>query len=159
MAYRTGVAALLATALLAGTAAAQSGQSVNPSPMPPGSRAGDAPGMGSIGAQSQGGVAAQPAQPAPTPGAPPATGALAPSTQADIARGTIPPSATTGATSNAASPMASEEQARTRLSAAGYTDVRELQRNPDGTWRGRAMRDGQQISVMLDQQGQVTAIQ
>jgi hypothetical protein len=158
MAYRTGVAALLATALLANTAGAQTGQAVNPSPMPPGSRAGDAPGMGSIGAQSEGGVAGQPAPRNPDAGTPGGTGAMAPSAQPDVARGTAPAPATGSAATATARPAMTEEQARTQFAGAGYTDVRDLQRNPDGGWRGRAMRDGQQISVMLDPSGQVTAV-
>uniref|UniRef100_UPI0022EB606E hypothetical protein n=1 Tax=Falsiroseomonas oryzae TaxID=2766473 RepID=UPI0022EB606E len=69
------VAASVAAALgLAGAALAQpstpqqpTGQQVNPSPMPPGSRAGDAPGMGSTGAAAAQGAPTRDANPSPMP--------------------------------------------------------------------------------------------
>ncbi len=92
------------------------GQQVNPSPMPPGSRAGSAPGMNSPGAAADRGAPAAQANPSPmppgstagtapgmNPGAAPAgtaqggtadrgtvggTGAQAPSGQPDVGRGT-----------------------------------------------------------------------
>jgi hypothetical protein len=50
-----------------------------------------------------------------------------------------------------------EEQARERITSAGYTDVTALSRAEDGTWRGGAMMSGQSQTVVLDYQGNVTA--
>ncbi|MFC4166975.1 PepSY domain-containing protein [Teichococcus aestuarii] len=48
-----------------------------------------------------------------------------------------------------------EGQARSRIEAAGYTDVQGLQKDDKGVWRGRAMRNGQTAEVGLDFQGNV----
>lgn len=49
-----------------------------------------------------------------------------------------------------------EQQARERISAAGYLDVSGLALGEDGIWRGTAMMAGQSQSVELDYQGNVT---
>ena len=49
-----------------------------------------------------------------------------------------------------------EEQARGRISEAGYTDVTALTQTPDGAWQGMATMNGQQMSVIVDYQGNVT---
>ncbi|MFC3125641.1 hypothetical protein ACFOD4_11245 [Pseudoroseomonas globiformis] len=48
-----------------------------------------------------------------------------------------------------------EGQARSRIEAAGYTDVQELRQDDQGVWRGKAMRNGTQSDVGLDFQGNV----
>jgi len=50
-----------------------------------------------------------------------------------------------------------EGQARGRIEAAGYSGVAGLEKDDQGIWRGRAMRNGAQASVALDYQGNVTA--
>jgi hypothetical protein len=50
-----------------------------------------------------------------------------------------------------------EEQARDRIIAAGYSDVSGLALGEDGVWRGSAMVTGQTQDVALDYQGNVTA--
>lgn len=50
-----------------------------------------------------------------------------------------------------------EDQARDRITAAGYTDVTALTKAEDGTWRGNAMMSGQSHAVIMDYQGNVTA--
>lgn len=50
-----------------------------------------------------------------------------------------------------------EGQARSRLEAAGFSDIAELQKDDQGIWRGRGSRNGQQVSVALDFQGNVTS--
>ncbi len=50
-----------------------------------------------------------------------------------------------------------EAQARGRIEAAGFTGISELRKDDQGIWRGRAMRGGQQTSVALDYQGNVSA--
>lgn len=50
-----------------------------------------------------------------------------------------------------------EDQARERITTAGYTDVTSLAKVDDGTWRGSAMMGGQSQTVILDYQGNVIA--
>ena len=50
-----------------------------------------------------------------------------------------------------------EGQARSRIEAAGFSNVTELQKDDQGIWRGRGMRDGQQVSVALDFTGGVSS--
>jgi len=48
-----------------------------------------------------------------------------------------------------------EGQAKSRIEAAGFTNVSDLQKDDKGIWRGRAQHGGQQVSVALDYQGNV----
>lgn len=48
-----------------------------------------------------------------------------------------------------------EGQARSRIEAAGFSNVEELRKDGNGVWRGRAMRGGQQVEVGLDYRGNV----
>lgn len=50
-----------------------------------------------------------------------------------------------------------EEQAKSRIADAGYTDVSDLKLDDKGLWRGTAMKDGASVSVALDYQGNVTS--
>lgn len=50
-----------------------------------------------------------------------------------------------------------EGQARSRIEAAGFSDVTELQKDDQGIWRGQGKRNGQQVGVALDFQGNVTS--
>lgn len=50
-----------------------------------------------------------------------------------------------------------EGQARTRLEGAGLTGVTELQKDDQGIWRGKAMRDGRSITVGFDYKGNIGA--
>jgi hypothetical protein len=95
---------------------------------------------GSPTAPRGGGTTMQQGTPGPTTG-----GATAPGTN-------NPPTTTTPA---AGANSFTEGQARSRIEAAGYTDVQELRKDEQGVWRGRAMRNGQQADVGLDFQGQV----
>jgi hypothetical protein len=119
---------------------------------------------------------------AATPGGGPSAGRTAPDMQTGTTTttpGTTTPEARTGATtttpgaertppavtmdggtrtSATLSPGANsftEGQARSRIEAAGFTGVTDLQKDDQGIWRGRAQRDGQQVSVGLDYQGNV----
>ncbi|MBX9698788.1 MAG: hypothetical protein K2X74_05090 [Acetobacteraceae bacterium] len=51
-----------------------------------------------------------------------------------------------------------EGQARSRIEAAGFTNLNELRKDDNGIWRGRAMRGGQQVEVGLDYRGNVAPI-
>jgi hypothetical protein len=48
-----------------------------------------------------------------------------------------------------------EGQAKSRIEAAGFTNVYDLQKDEKGIWRGRAQQGSQQVSVALDYQGNV----
>ena len=47
------------------------------------------------------------------------------------------------------------KQAKKRIGAKGYTQVMALKKDPDGVWRGTAMKDGQSVQVWLDYKGNV----
>jgi hypothetical protein len=49
-----------------------------------------------------------------------------------------------------------EDQARERIVAQGYTEPTALTQGQDGTWRGQALRDGQPVQITVDYQGNVT---
>lgn len=49
-----------------------------------------------------------------------------------------------------------EDQARERITTAGYSDVTALAKAADGTWAGMAMMNGQSVGVIVDYQGNVT---
>ena len=50
-----------------------------------------------------------------------------------------------------------EGQAKSRIEAAGYTNVSALIKDKDGLWRGQASKAGTVVNVALDYQGDVVA--
>jgi len=50
-----------------------------------------------------------------------------------------------------------EDQARSRVFEAGYTDVSGLTKDDNGIWRGKASKDGTVRDVQVDFQGNVTS--
>ena len=50
-----------------------------------------------------------------------------------------------------------EDQARSRFEAQGLTNITDLRKDDQGIWRGKAMRNGQQVSVALDYKGTIQA--
>jgi hypothetical protein len=48
-----------------------------------------------------------------------------------------------------------EGQARSRLEAQGFSNVTEMRKDDQGIWRGKAMRNGQSVSVAIDYKGTV----
>jgi hypothetical protein len=48
-------------------------------------------------------------------------------------------------------------QAKSRIEENGYANVRDLRKDKQGVWRGKAMKDGKSVSVSLDFQGNVIA--
>jgi hypothetical protein len=50
-----------------------------------------------------------------------------------------------------------ESQAKSRIEAAGYSDVSGLVKDADGIWRGKAARGGTTANVALDFQGNVVS--
>ena len=50
-----------------------------------------------------------------------------------------------------------EGQAKSRIEAAGYSDVSDLKKDDAGVWRGKAKKDGKAVTVAVDFQGNVVA--
>jgi cell envelope opacity-associated protein A len=50
-----------------------------------------------------------------------------------------------------------ESEARSRVTAQGYTDVGVLRKDDDGVWRGMATKAGQRVKISVDYQGNVNA--
>jgi putative membrane protein len=50
-----------------------------------------------------------------------------------------------------------EDQAKTRIQEAGYSDVSGLAKDDKGIWRGQAKKDGKGVPVALDFKGNVTS--
>jgi hypothetical protein len=74
-----------------------------------------------------------------------------------------PPAVTSGSAESktAAAPVAGKNsftkgQARNRLRAHGYSQVKDLAKDDEGVWRGSAVKDGQPVSVAVDFQGNIT---
>jgi hypothetical protein len=72
------------------------------------------------------------------------------------------PAVATSNTVNPGAPVAgansfTESQAKSRMEAAGYSDVTGLAKDKDGVWRGKASKAGAPTEVTLDFQGNVTS--
>ena len=50
-----------------------------------------------------------------------------------------------------------EGQAKSRIEAAGFSNVSGLSKDKDGIWRGKASKAGTTVDVALDYQGNVVA--
>ena len=48
-----------------------------------------------------------------------------------------------------------EGEAKSRIEKLGFVNVSDLKKDDNGVWRGRAMKDGRQVEVSLDFQGNV----
>jgi hypothetical protein len=48
-----------------------------------------------------------------------------------------------------------EGEAKSRIEKMGFSDVSDLQKDDQGVWRGRAIKDGKTVDVSLDYQGNV----
>ena len=48
-----------------------------------------------------------------------------------------------------------EGEAKSRIEKRGLTNVGQLTKDADGVWRGQAMKDGDQVDVSVDYQGNV----
>ena len=90
------------------------------------------------------------------PGARTGTATTAPRTDTTPPAATIDNGTRTSAAPAAGANSFTEAQAKNRIEAAGFTGVDQLQKDDQGIWRGRAQRNGQQVSVSLDYQGNVS---
>ncbi|MFK8251263.1 PepSY domain-containing protein [Ancylobacter terrae] len=70
------------------------------------------------------------------------------------------PATTNADTARPAAPAAgansfTEDQAKSRIEAAGFSNVTGLAKDKDGVWRGKGMKGGASHDVALDYQGHV----
>ena len=103
------------------------------------------------------------------PSNPPASTVQAPKAdKAPAAQNQIPPAASgpsnpavrTEEGNIATAPVAgansfTEGEAKSRIEARGFANVSELKKDDQGIWRGKAMRNGRNVDVALDFQGNV----
>ncbi len=97
------------------------------------------------------------AVPAPTPNDRGGTTAVGPSTESGQSAVRIDDGTRTAATPQPGANSFTEGQARSRIEAAGFSNVTELQKDDQGIWRGRGTREGRQVGVALDFTGAVTS--
>ena len=88
-----------------------------------------------------------------------ASGAVA---QTATHTGTHNPAVKTADSAHVAAPASgansfSEDQARGRLTKAGYRSISRLAKDKDGVWRGTASRGAKKVHVGLDYKGNVSA--
>jgi len=50
-----------------------------------------------------------------------------------------------------------EAQARSRVESRGFTNVTSLMKDEQSIWRGRATKDGREVAIAVDYQGNVVA--
>lgn len=82
---------------------------------------------------------------------------VGPSTEGGQSAVRIDDGTRTAATPQPGANSFTEGQARSRIEAAGFSNVTELQKDDQGIWRGRGTRNGQQVGVALDFTGAVTS--
>lgn len=83
---------------------------------------------------------------------------------ASVAVAQMPP--TTGNSTTPAAPPAgmpgsapqTATSARTQIEASGYTNIKDLKRNDDGSWRAIATKNDVDVAVSVDSTGSVTQI-
>lgn len=129
---------------------------------PPGPPAATVPGP--IGQAQTGTAPTTPGTPAPgTMGSSAATNptvpgsVLKPATPDPVAStAPIVPKAVPGAPVAGANSF-TESQAKARIEANGFANVTGLKKDDQSVWRGTATKDGKQVSVALDYQGNVVA--
>jgi hypothetical protein len=63
----------------------------------------------------------------------------------------VPPAGMPGTAQTATS-------ARLQIEASGYTDIKDLKRQSDGSWRARATKSSEEVAVSVDSTGTVTQI-
>ena len=91
-----------------------------------------------------------------------ATAALAEPASPPANQNPSTPAIATPSTNKAGAPAAgansfTEDQAKSRIEAAGYTSVSALAKDKDGVWRGKGSKSGKSHEVSLDYQGNVFA--
>ncbi|MBL0899973.1 MAG: PepSY domain-containing protein [Reyranella sp.] len=74
------------------------------------------------------------------------------STDGQSTKPSAPPAGMPGTAQQASS-------ARMQIEASGYTDVKDLRRQDDGSWRARARKNDVEVAVSVDSIGNVTQIE
>jgi len=92
----------------------------------------------------------------------PAVTAPAPAGPAPAAQGPQNPAVKTTEGNNVNTPVEgansfTEGQAKTRIESRGFANVSGLTKDTQGIWRGKAKKDGKDVTVSLDYQGNVVA--
>jgi hypothetical protein len=77
-------------------------------------------------------------------------------------KGSTPAVNTPNSPPNPGAPVAgansfTEGQAKSRIESNGFSNVSELRKDEQGVWRAKAMKDGRNVAVSLDFQGNVTS--
>lgn len=92
----------------------------------------------------------------------PTTAALIAATSLVVAQ---TPSSTDGKSSTPSVPPAGmpgtaqqASSAKTQIEASGYSDVKDLKRQDDGSWRAKARKNDVEVAVSVDSTGNVTQI-
>jgi len=88
-----------------------------------------------------------------------AAAALLASTSLVIAQtGTSTGTATTPSVPPAGMPGTAQSatSARAQIEASGYTNIKELKRQDDGSWRARATKNNEEVAISVDSTGLVT---
>lgn len=73
------------------------------------------------------------------------------STDGQSTQPSAPPAGMPGTTQQASS-------AKTQIEASGYSDVTDLKRQDDGSWRAKARKNDLEVAVSVDSTGNVTQI-
>lgn len=84
---------------------------------------------------------------------PPVSGGTAPSDNQTVAASSAKTDAQTPPLAGANS--FTETQAKDRIQKAGFNNVSSLSKDPQGVWRGKAQKSGQEVSIALDYRGNV----
>ena len=71
------------------------------------------------------------------------------------------PAVATSTTQSPAAPIKgansfTEGQAKSRIEAAGFTDISGLMKDKDGIWHGKASKAGSMVTVNMDYHGNIT---
>jgi opacity protein-like surface antigen len=90
-----------------------------------------------------------------------ALSALAQTTPPPTSNGDTPAVATPDS-KNATAPVEgansfTEDQAKSRIEKAGFTDVKNLMKDDKGIWMAAGMKDGKAVNIALEYQGNVVA--
>jgi hypothetical protein len=99
----------------------------------------------------------RPAAPAPAPNDRSGATTVGPTTDGGQSAVRVDDGSRTAASPQPGANSFTEGQARSRIEAAGFSNVSELQKDDQGIWRGRGMREGRQVNVALDFTGAVTS--
>lgn len=105
-------------------------------------------------ALSSGLALAQTAAPPASPGNP-STPSGSSNPAVNMPNSALPGAGPVPATLEAGANSFTEGQARGRIGDAGFMDVKDLVKDDQGVWRGKAMKDGKSFNVGIDYKGNI----